>query len=109
MKAYKLDKNYTPEKEANRRKFLKKTRKNLQRPSARSTRDAEAAKVKVILEYLKKPQNGLAAVLIISILIQPIQLMALGSYLEGLSTFVLKVEEETQNRDCFNQSCLFQQ
>ncbi len=59
MKVYKeKDKNYTPEKEAKRRKWFEEDQEKLKKSISKINPDAAAAK-EVILQYLKKPQEWL--------------------------------------------------
>ncbi len=54
MKVYKLDKSYTPEKEAKRRKWFEEDQEKLKKIINKTSPDVDAAK-DVILQYLKKP------------------------------------------------------
>ncbi|MES1181689.1 MAG: hypothetical protein ABUL44_02740, partial [Flavobacterium sp.] len=59
MKVYKeQDKSYTPEKEAKRRKWFEEDQEKLKTSSSKISPDGVAAK-KMILQYLKKPQEWL--------------------------------------------------
>lgn len=58
MKAYKLDKNYTPEKEAKRRKWFEEDQEKLKKANSKTTPGTEAYK-ELILQYLKKPAEWL--------------------------------------------------
>lgn len=58
MKAYKLDKSYTPEKEAKRRKWFEEDQEKLKKVISKNSPESDAAK-EVILQYLKKPQEWL--------------------------------------------------
>ncbi len=54
MKVYKLDKSYTPEKEAKRRKWFEEDQEKLKKIINKTSPDVDAAK-DVIVQYLKKP------------------------------------------------------
>ena len=54
MKAYKQDKNYTPEKEAKRRKWFEEDQAKLKKQNSKISPGADAAK-EVIQQYLQKP------------------------------------------------------
>lgn len=59
MKVYKaMDKTYTPEKEAKRRKWFEEDQQKLQKLISKTSPDAAASK-EVILQYLKKPADWL--------------------------------------------------
>jgi len=59
MKVYKeMDKSYTPEKEAKRRKWFEEDQEKLKRTISKASPDAEAAKA-AILQYLKKSAEWL--------------------------------------------------
>lgn len=60
MKVYKaMDKTYTPEKEAKRRKWFEEDQQKLQKLISKASPDAAASK-EVILQYLKKPADWLS-------------------------------------------------
>jgi tetratricopeptide (TPR) repeat protein len=96
MKAYKLDKNYTAEKEAKRRKWFEEDQEKLKKVIGKINPDAEAAKA-VILQYLKKPAEWLKRNFNNFYPYSTYTAKDVTQYLESLDRSLLSNEEETQN------------
>jgi len=96
MKAYKLDKNYTAEKEAKRRKWFEEDQEKLKKITSKINPDTEAAKA-VILQYLKKPAAWLSRSFNNFYPYSTYTANAVSQYCESLDKSLLNKEEETQN------------
>ena len=96
MKAYKLDKNYTPEKEAKRRKWFEEDQEKLKLTISKINPDTEASK-KVILEYLQKPTEWLSRSFKNFYPFSTYTAKGVRQFLENLDRSFLNGEEETQH------------
>ncbi len=94
MKAFKLDKNYTPEKEAKRRKWFEEDQEKLTKVINKINPDTEAAKA-VILQYLKKPAEWLSRSFNNFYSYSTYTGNGVTQYLESLDRSFLKGEDET--------------
>ena len=94
MKAYKLDKNYTPEKEAKRRKWFEEDQEKLKKTINKASPDAEAAKA-VILQYLKQTDEWLNRGVKDFYSFSTYTASGVTQYIENMDKSFLNGEEET--------------
>ena len=96
MKAYKLDKNYTPEKEAKRRKWFEEDQEKLKLIISKTNPDTDASK-KVILQYLQKPNEWLNRSFKNFYSFSTYTAEGVRQFLENWDRSFLNGEEETQH------------
>ena len=98
MKVYKeMDKSYTVEKEAKRRKWFEEDQGKLKNSMSKSGPNADAAKA-VIIQYLKKPTEWLSRPLKHFHTYNEFNPKGLKAYFEELDVFTLSSEEETRTQ-----------
>ncbi|MBC7866649.1 MAG: tetratricopeptide repeat protein [Gloeobacteraceae cyanobacterium ES-bin-316] len=96
MKAYKVDKNYTPEKEAKRRKWFEEDQEKLKIIISKTSPDTDASK-EVILQYLKKPAAWLNRGFKSFYSYSTYTAEGVTQFVEDMDKSYLNGEEETQN------------
>jgi hypothetical protein len=109
MKSFKLDKNYTPEKEAKRRKWFGEDQAKLEKLIKKIDSDVDAS-IEVITQYLQKPSEWLNRHVGSFFSYSHYTAKGLVNYFEGLDTFTESKEDYTRleivsiNPDYFNKS-----